>query len=122
MEPLFLTNMSKNHALDALEVQQFKSLVGQLQWTAKQTHPDIAFAVCVNSVPKMPPQLMFVVLISRYGNYKLNLVLFVSQTLVMCVKVLCMFTQMPPLLILQDAVLKVAVLFSSKEKMEKLHH
>ena len=77
----------------------------------------------VNSLPKskMPPQLMFVVLISRYGNYKLNLVLYVSQTLVMCVKVLCMFTQMPPLLILQDAVVKVAMLFSSKEKMIKLH-
>ena len=77
----------------------------------------------VNSVPKskMPPQLMFVVLISRYGNYRLNLVLYVSQALVMCVKVLGMFTEMPPLLILQDAVLKVAMLFSSKEKTVKLH-
>ena len=46
MEPLRLPNMSKNRALDALEVRQFKSLVGQLQWTAKQTRPDIAFAAC----------------------------------------------------------------------------
>ena len=46
MEPLCLPNVSKNHAFDALEVRQFKSLVGQLQWTAKQTRPDIAFAVC----------------------------------------------------------------------------
>ena len=46
MEPLRLPNMSKNRALDALEVRQFKSLVGQLQWTAKQTCPDIAFAAC----------------------------------------------------------------------------
>ena len=46
IEPLRLPNMSKNHALDALEVQQFKSLVGQLQWTAKQTRPDIAVAAC----------------------------------------------------------------------------
>ena len=46
MEPLSLPNMSKNRALDALEVRQFKSLVGQLQWTAKQTRPDIAFAAC----------------------------------------------------------------------------
>ena len=77
----------------------------------------------VNSVlkSKMPPQLMFIVLISRYGNYRPNLVLYVSQTLVMCVKVLCMCTQMPPLLILHDAVLKVVMLFSSKEKMVKLH-
>ena len=83
MEPLCLTNMSKNCALDALEVRQFNSLVGQLQWTAKQTHPA--------TKSKMPPQLMFVVLISRYGNYKLNLVLYVSQTLVMCVKVLNLY-------------------------------
>ena len=46
MEPVRLPNMSKNRALDALEVRQFKSLVGQLQWTAKQTRPDIAFAAC----------------------------------------------------------------------------
>ena len=123
MEPLYLPKKSKNRALDALEVGQFKSLVGQLQWTAKQTCPNIAFAACkldtkvkdatTNDVCHAYEQV--------YGNYKVNLVLYVSQTLVMCVKVLCMFTQMPPLLILQDAVLKVAMLFSSKEKMVKLH-
>ena len=46
MGPLRLTDMFKNRALDALEVRQFKSLVGQLQWTAKHTRPEIAFAAC----------------------------------------------------------------------------
>ena len=124
MEPLHLPNMSKNHALDALEVRQFKSLAGQLQWTAKQTRPDIAFAACELST-KVKDAITTDVRHANKQVRKLQIesgaVCIPNITLVMCIKVLCMCTQIPPLLILQDAVLKVAMLFSSKEKMVKLH-
>ena len=123
MEPLCLPNMSKNRALDAPEVQQFKSLVGQLQWTAKQTRPNIAFAACELST-KVRDATTTDVRRANKQVWKLQ-----TESGAVCIpnigdvhQIVCVFTQMPPLLILQDAVLKVAMLFSSKEKMVKLHH
>ena len=46
IEPLKFENMTKNRPLTTVEIRSFKALVGQLQWSSKQTRPDIAFAAC----------------------------------------------------------------------------
>ena len=43
LEPIQLTDMRKGRSLDVSEVRQLKGLIGQLQWIAKLTRPDIAF-------------------------------------------------------------------------------
>ena len=41
-----LENIQHDKILDLDQKRQFKSLVGQLQWAAKQTRPDVAFSGC----------------------------------------------------------------------------
>ena len=43
LEPIQLTDTSKGRLLDKGEVRLLKGLIGQLQWIAKLTRPDIAF-------------------------------------------------------------------------------
>ena len=46
IKPLNLNDNTPNRILDKIEIRLFKGLVGQLQWTAKQTRPDLAFTAC----------------------------------------------------------------------------
>ena len=46
IKPLNIENISSNHKLVLSEVHNLKALIGQLQWAAKLTRPDIAFATC----------------------------------------------------------------------------
>ena len=45
IQPLKL-RMSSDHPLDITEKRSLKSLIGQLQWAAKLTRPDLSFASC----------------------------------------------------------------------------
>ena len=46
IKPLNIENISPNRKLVLSEVRNLKALIGQLQWAAKLTGPDIAFATC----------------------------------------------------------------------------
>ena len=46
IKPLNIENISPNRKLVLSEVRNLKALIGQLQWAAKLTRPDIAFATC----------------------------------------------------------------------------
>ena len=46
IQQLSFGNMESKRKLNKKETRLFKGLVGQLQWTAKQTRPDIAFSGC----------------------------------------------------------------------------
>ena len=46
IKPLNIENISPNRKLVLSEVCNLKALIGQLQWAAKLTRPDIAFAAC----------------------------------------------------------------------------
>ena len=125
MEPLHLTNMSKDRALDALEVRQFKSLVGQLQWTAKQL---------AQTLPLLPVKLSTKVKDAtttdvRCANKQVRKLQ--TESGAVCIPNtsdvrqsalnLYVYSDASFADLAGDAVLKVAMLFSSKEKMVKLH-
>ena len=46
LETVQISNILVNIALDSGEIRQLKGLIGQLQWVAKLSRPDIAFEVC----------------------------------------------------------------------------
>ena len=46
INPIQLTDTTSNRKLSRGERRLLKGLVGQLQWVAKQTRPDIAFVTC----------------------------------------------------------------------------
>ena len=46
IKPLNIENISPNRKLVLSEVRNLKALIGQLQWAAKLTRPDIPFATC----------------------------------------------------------------------------
>ena len=46
IHPVLLENTDKQRPLNILEKRKLKTLVGQLQWTAKQTRPEVAFSTC----------------------------------------------------------------------------
>ena len=43
--------------LNATEIDELRSLVGQLNWTATQTHPDVSYEVLKLSIMKNHPQV-----------------------------------------------------------------
>ena len=43
LQPIRLDDMKKGRSLDVSEIRLLKGLIGQLQWIAKLTRPDIAF-------------------------------------------------------------------------------
>ena len=46
LETIQLPDSVSKRALDKSEVRKLKGLIGQLQWVAKLSRPDIAFDVC----------------------------------------------------------------------------
>ena len=46
LETVQISNILANRNLDSAEIRQLKGLIGQLQWVAKLSRPDIAFEVC----------------------------------------------------------------------------
>ena len=46
IEALSLKNTSPSRPLNRVETRNLKALVGQIQWVAKQTRPDLSFATC----------------------------------------------------------------------------
>ena len=46
LEPIQLTDTSKGRSLETNEIRLLKGLIGQLQWVAKLTRPDISFDTC----------------------------------------------------------------------------
>ena len=45
LEPIQLQDLSKGRSLERNEIRALKGLIGQLQWVAKLTRPDVAFDV-----------------------------------------------------------------------------
>jgi hypothetical protein len=46
LQPITIENLPSSGEFNAKQIRQVRSLVGQMQWVAKLTRPDIAFAVC----------------------------------------------------------------------------